>query len=114
MVRRPVPIQCSVVPGTTPVVAFGDPGTAEVATLGINPSWAEFCADGALLGEGKRRLADAVSVGLEDLEDASDDQVRQIVEACAYYFDVRPYWRWFGVLEKVLGASCDAPYLDVI
>jgi hypothetical protein len=112
MVRRPVPEGCSVEPGTTPVVAFGDPATAEVATLGINPSWAEFCEGGALLTDSKRRLADAVSVGVEDLARATDGQVRQIVGACSRYFDHRPYWRWFGVLEKVLEMGCGASYLD--
>ena len=41
MVGRPAPVP-EVVPGSTPVIAFGDPLTATVATLGINPSWREF------------------------------------------------------------------------
>ncbi len=42
MVRRDPPEDCCVVPGTTPVVAFGEPRMAEVATLAINPSSREF------------------------------------------------------------------------
>ena len=37
MVRRPAPTP-AVIPGTTPVIAFGDPRRAGIATLGINPS----------------------------------------------------------------------------
>jgi hypothetical protein len=44
VVRRPAPV-AEVVAGSTPVIAFGDPGAATVATLGINPSWREFLAD---------------------------------------------------------------------
>jgi hypothetical protein len=49
MVGRPAPVP-EVVPGSTPVIAFGDPLTATVATLGINPSWRKFLTDdGSLL-----------------------------------------------------------------
>ena len=40
-IRRPIPSDTYVVPGSTPVVAFGNALTATVATLGINPSRAE-------------------------------------------------------------------------
>ena len=115
MVRRALPRGCGVVPGSTPVVAFGDPRSAEVATLGINPSWAEFCVGDELLTGARRRLADAPSLGLHDPEHATDDQVRRIVADCADYFSrpgANPYWTWFRVLEKVLVAGCDASYLD--
>ena len=55
-VRRPPPDGCSVVFGSTPVVAFGDPSTARAATLGLNPSRVEFTRAGHLLAEGERRL----------------------------------------------------------
>ena len=57
MVRRSPPEQSSVAPGSTPVVAFGDPTRAEIATLGINPSAREFVEDGRLLTGDHRRLA---------------------------------------------------------
>jgi hypothetical protein len=41
MVRRPVPAE-AVIPGTRPVIAFGDPRRAAIATVGINPSLREF------------------------------------------------------------------------
>lgn len=42
MIRRAAPADVGVLPGTPPVVAFGDPLGATSATLGINPSWAEY------------------------------------------------------------------------
>lgn len=41
-VRRPVPESSLVIPGSTPVVSFGNAETAWVATLGLNPSLREF------------------------------------------------------------------------
>ncbi len=45
MARRAAPKLADnfVVIGSTPVLSFGDPRSAEVATLGINPSASEFC-----------------------------------------------------------------------
>lgn len=104
MIRRPVPPDCHVFPGSTPVVAFGDPRRADVATLGINPSWAEFAdKTGQLLTGEQRRLADAVSLGIEDFTDCSDEQVRRIARDCFTYFERQPYWKWFRPLDKLLG-----------
>ena len=64
------PRDCDVVFGSTPVVSFGDFTKAKVATIGINPSSAEFMGKSAsatlngLLPEGKKRLADAETLGL--------------------------------------------------
>ncbi len=113
MVRRTAPADCHVIPGSTPVVAFGDPRTAEVATLGINPSRVEFCGkDGQLLTGDQRRLATTASLGLIDLAHATDEQVHQVVADCAGYFSRNPYMSWFGHLNKVLGLGCDVSYLD--
>ncbi len=113
MVRRPVPHRC-VVAGSTPVVAFGDPRRARVATLGINPSLREFCEAKPVPGVGRlllagtrRRLLTLDVLGLRRMEDASPEQVRQVVEECASYFE-RPtaYW-WFKVLQRLLTAATD-------
>ena len=63
MVRRLPPDGVPVVPGSTPVIAFGDPSRAEVATLGINPSAVEFTAGSVLLAGDDRRLATLASLG---------------------------------------------------
>lgn len=63
MVRRVPPTGAPVVRGSVPVVAFGDPERAEVATLGINPSHREFAENGVLLSGQQRRLATLESLG---------------------------------------------------
>src|SRR5258708_6940454 len=54
MARRVPPPGTPVVRGSTPVVSFGNPGRTVVATLGINPSAAEFTQGGLLLADGQR------------------------------------------------------------
>lgn len=87
MARRPPPVGLSVVAGSTPVVAFGDSLTASIATLAINPSSAEFQARGVLLRGPGRRLATLESLGIDRMEDATEDHARQIVQECGTYFD---------------------------
>jgi hypothetical protein len=112
MVRRRPPEGAPVVVGSTPVVAFGEPGAAEVATLGINPSATEFLEDGRLLTGERRRLATLVSIGASELEELSDEQVGQVVSDCTHYFRWRPYKRWFDRLDSVLKAGLDVSYYD--
>jgi hypothetical protein len=78
MARRPVPV-AEVVTGSSPVVAFGDPRNASVATLGINPSWHEFLADdGSLFSGSKRRLATLTSLNAKDTALLDLDQARTV------------------------------------
>jgi hypothetical protein len=57
-IRRPIPAGLSVLPGTLPIVSFGDPSVAAVATLSLNPSWIEFEAPrGGWLDGARRRVA---------------------------------------------------------
>ena len=51
-------------PGSTPVVGFGDPRNAKVATIGLNPNRLEFLnAEGSLLRDDDQRLETLLSVG---------------------------------------------------
>ena len=111
MVRREAPVT-EVVPDSTPVVAFGDPFVATVATLGINPSLREFMGRGHLLDGPSRRLATLRSLGAESLESLTDAQVLEVVEDCARYFDAdrNPFRQWFNPLDMVLRASVGASY----
>lgn len=111
MVRRPAPEDACVVAGSTPVVSFGDPGRAEVATLGINPSKAEFLAGGELLVGADRRLATLDSLGAELTTQLSDEQIEDVLADCAAYFDTNPYWRWFTPLNEVIEAGLGVSYL---
>ena len=112
------PRDCDVVYGSTPVVSFGDFTKAKVATIGINPSSLEFmdksnsATSNGLLPEGKKRLADAETIGLIS-EDPYDDDTgeylmgssgaKEIWDKCRDYFiNPNPYWSWFSDLETVL------------
>lgn len=109
--RSEPPVQCSgsVLPCSTPVVAFGEWASARVATLGLNPSLAEFVDRFGLELDGdNRRLETRSSLGTARLDELSDPQVRRLLESCRGYFHRQPYRRWFDVLEQVLeplGAS---------
>jgi len=113
MVCRPAPAD-EVVPCSTPVVAFGDPQVATVATLGLNPSGREFVEDGSLLSGSRRRLATLQSLGAESTSWLSDKQIRTVLEDCASYFrpDRNPYRRWFDVLDQVLRNGLGVNYYD--
>jgi hypothetical protein len=112
------PRDCDVVYGSTPVVSFGDFTKAKVATIGINPSSLEFmdrsasATSNGLLPEGKKRLADAETLGLISDDPFDDDTVEYVLgsngatkiwEKCRDYFiNPNPYWSWFSDLESVL------------
>jgi hypothetical protein len=103
------PVDCGVIPGTTPVVSFGDFTTAKIATLGINPSTAEFMSAGKLLKGENKRLAD---------EEFGPAMPVDIWFNCKHYFRGNPYWTWFNHLEELLlqvGASYkqNACHLDL-
>lgn len=111
-IRCPVPADSRVIPGTTPVVAFGDVSQARVATLGINPSWFEFLdRQRKELIAFDRRLATHRSLGVSDLEKAPAAAIHQVLADCNNYFQRNPYRRWFDQLEPTLKA-CDASYYD--
>lgn len=104
-IRRPAPLASSVVPGSTPVVAFGNARMATVATLGLNPSRVEFLDRvGRELPEQRRRLETLHSLGVANLADAPDSVVARVVAGCDGYFQHNPYWQWFRPLEGVLAA----------
>lgn len=108
--RPPPPPDSCVVPGSTPVVSFGNAQCASVATLGLNPSRIEFVDSKGILLEGQeRRLATHSSLGTSDLSGAPREAVLRVLEDCNSYFQRRPYWRWFKQLEPILNA-CGASY----
>jgi len=107
--KMQAPKNCGVIEKTTPVVSFGDFTTAKIATLGINPSSAEFLTGGHLIQGEQKRLAD------EEFGSASPIDVWF---RCKHYFLGNPYWSWFNHLEQLLvqvGASYkfNACHLDL-
>ena len=113
MVRRDPPESAGVVPGSTPVVAFGDPARARAATLGITPSRNEFLdGQGRLLDGGQRRLATLRSLAAARPDELTDGQAAEVVADCAAYFRRNPYRLWFDPLEQLLRAALGASYCD--
>ncbi|MBE8993116.1 hypothetical protein [Microcystis aeruginosa] len=110
-IRQPLPGEF-VVPQSTPVIAFGNAQTARIATLGLNPSRAEFVdANGNLLSDEDRRLSTNISLGLTSIEDASDSDIQTIVNDCNTYFHRNPYRKWFDQLDAIL-RLCGGSYYD--
>jgi hypothetical protein len=111
-IRRQPPEGCGVVPGSTPVIAFGDVRTARVATLGLNPSKSEFLnRHGHELTRAHRRLATLASLGIDSLEHAPDAVVAEVLAGCTGYFQRNPYRRWFDQLQRILN-SLGVSYYD--
>lgn len=97
----PVP---ATVPGSLPVLFFGDPWSAEAATIGINPSWQEFLSpsrrelDGAL-----RRFDTLTSVGALNRSSMSNIQAKAAIDRMRGYFDPKkPVYSWFSELSEVV------------
>jgi hypothetical protein len=113
-IRRPLPKDLAVLPGSLPVVSFGDLDGATVATVSLNPSWQEFQSKSGEWLRGKdRRLTSLVSLGMTDPRDLDDDQVLQVVTDSNNYFR-GPNWykRWFNWLQSSLVNSGAGSYLD--
>ncbi len=109
---RPPPPGCGVVGGSTPVVSFGNPVGAAVATLGINPSSHEFVGgDGRLLHGDSRRLATLASLGVGSYHELTRETGALVVDECARYFERRPY-HWFRPLDGILRAGAGVSYWD--
>jgi hypothetical protein len=104
--RDTPPGNCGVVPHSTPVISFGNPATAQVATLGLNPSKHEFLdSSGGLLQGEQQRFATLKSLRRKHLADADHETLREVVEACHDYFSGNPYERWFRPLDQIVQAA---------
>ena len=113
----------AVIEWAPPIPAFGDPSTAQVATLGLNPSNREFVdQQGNELGISQRRFPNLRSLGLSQWDDITDAHIVQIATACRLYFQNNPYNRWFKPLDFILSATetsfytpfSNAVHLDII
>ena len=103
----------TVLPWACPVPYFGSASAASVVTVGINPSNLEFTDSHGRELEGQaRRLPTLRSLGIESWADADSRHIVQLVTGCNHYFKVRPYNRWFGVLERVLNTINHTYYGD--
>ena len=116
-------IDLNVISWGCPVPFFGHLESAQLATVGINPSNREFVGvDGNELLDPFRRLPTLQSLGLSSWSQADFVALRSILTACCGYFEKNPYDRWFGSLQRIIeptGRSYYAPrsdacHLDVV
>jgi hypothetical protein len=115
--------QNKVIPWSCPVPSFGDPSTARVATLGLNPSNREFVDEaGQELDGEKRRFHTLNSLGLSCWSEVAAEHLDLIAECCHLYFSRNPYDGWFKKLDDLMsgidasyyGGSLSACHLDLI
>ena len=108
------PIKEYITPGSTPVVAFGNPITAKVATLGINPSSREFLdAKGNLLSEENRRLADFQSLGIKSHSEITESVAKKVFEESnSYFHSDESVYQWFEPLQKYVLDPAAASFKD--
>lgn len=113
--RASIPTGLNITPQTTPVVAFGRPQGARVATLGINPSDKEFNkSDGSLLPLDRKRLVDRETLNIEDQTELSLEDAERVVEGGYSYFENRDrvYKTWFSWMETYAVRPSGASYFD--
>lgn len=116
-IRRPPPLGCQVVLGSTPVICFGDPNVARAATIGSNPGRSAFLKANALVSDFFETLP---SLGVSDLTNAPTGVATRIYERCLRYFALPHHRRWFGrqkAITEVFGASYadgSACHLDLV
>lgn len=116
-------VPAPVIPWACPVPYFGRAMGCTVASVGINPSNLEFTdVEGRELTGEARRLPTLESLGLRRWADTDSQHLRHMIARCDDYFSVRPYDRWFGVLERILrraslsyyGNDASAAHIDLV
>lgn len=94
---------CFIVPGSTPVISFGDFTEAKTLTVSINPSSLEFSTKGKLLPPKEKRLIDKESLNLGLSTPLQEEHADLIWNGCKNYFKGNPYL-WFQSLETLLSS----------
>jgi len=101
----------SSVPGSLPVLFFGDLPNAWIATVGLNPSRQEYLdRSGRELMGSSRRFETLSSLGALTRNSMTDGQADRAIDTMRAYFQPgKPVYSWFGHLNRVV-ASLGAEY----
>jgi hypothetical protein len=110
------------VPGSLPVLFFGDIFSAQIATLGINPSYREYLDEyGHELTRDARRFQTLASLQAPSRAELTDAQCEQAISTmCDYFQPGKPVYQWFRPLDLVIAAmdyayaARKAVHLDLI
>ncbi len=92
------------VPGSLPVLFFGDIFSAQIATLGINPSWQEYLDPSRheLIGVA-RRFETLTSLQAPTRVALTDEQCERAINTMrGYFWPGKPVYQWFRPLDHVL------------
>jgi hypothetical protein len=102
-----------IIPWSCPVLSFGNPLTASVATLGLNPSNREFVDEAGNELDGPfRRFHTLGSLGLNNWQEANATHLQLILESYDAYFLRNPYDAWFRRLDYIISGA-NASYYEL-
>jgi hypothetical protein len=104
----------STVPGSLPIVAFGDIFAARIVTIALNPSPFEYLSqkNHEELTGAKRRFETLASLGASSRISLTEDQCDKALRVMReYYQRAKSVYRYFRHLENVLG-GLGASYYD--
>lgn len=93
--REKPPENCTIVSNSTPIIAFGRFRSAKVASISLNPSWAEFEPV-----KGNNRFHTLETLGLDSYSNIKDEHVNKILDYCERYFE-RYYTTGVRVIKKI-------------
>jgi hypothetical protein len=86
-----------------PIPVFGDPASARVATVGLNPSNREFMDAAGVELEGEaRRFHTLRSLELDSWDDVAAEHLSVMIGSYMDYFRMNPYDLWFKRLDRLL------------
>ena len=107
------PVGAPIVKNSTPVVSFGNPYKALVATVGINPSSKEFLdKKNNILSPEQKRLVDLDSLNKTNLNQLDEDDAEKIIEGCYNYFKTGNHYKWFDQIEEHVLKPTGYSYFD--
>lgn len=110
----------SSVPGSLPVLFFGDILRAKAATVGLNPSIREYLDEKGLeLTGDERRFETLSSLGAEDRMSLTDEKAWRAIGGMRGYYQGNVYAGWFSRMGRVLEGGGhdykrDAVHLDLV
>jgi hypothetical protein len=107
--KQEPPKGCTVVEGSTAVIAFGKFRSAKLATVSLNPSYREFD-----LVNGKQRFHNLESLGVIKYDELDEMHKKLILDYCERYFE-RPgivYKNWFNSLATLIKETTNFDYYN--
>lgn len=110
--RKNPPVDSSIVPGSLPILSFGDHRVANVVTIGLNPSDQEFFSKDVWLNGESRRVPSLLSLGIEKASDITDEQIKEIYHEQISYFSRNPLTSWFNAQNRILKNALKSDYFD--